>query len=66
MKKPWLAALLNFIPLGFGYLYLGRLGRWFALSLAGGIVAAVAGYFIFFIIMIANGFFFILPVSRTK
>ena len=29
MKKPWLAALLNVIPLGFGYIYLGRWGRFF-------------------------------------
>ena len=26
MKKPWLAALLNVVPLGLGYLYVGHTG----------------------------------------
>ncbi len=29
MKKPWLAALLNMVPLGFGYIYLERDGRFY-------------------------------------
>ena len=29
MKKPWLTALLNVVPLGFGYIYLERDGRFY-------------------------------------
>lgn len=37
MKYPWLAALLNLIPspVGFGYLYLGKTKRAFAVHLSG-------------------------------
>ena len=42
MKAPWLAALLNIVPIpgGLGYLYLGRPGR-FRLAFFGAIAAAV-------------------------
>ena len=36
LKKPWLAALLNLIPLGLGYLYVGLPDR-FAANLLGGL-----------------------------
>ena len=44
MKKPWLAALLNVVPLplGFGYLYLGRLRRFIIGFLVG--VLAMLGF----------------------
>ena len=35
MKKPWLAALLNLIPLGFGYIYLRRWRRFTATFIGG-------------------------------
>ena len=43
MKKPWLAALLNLIPLGFGYLYLRRFRRFGATLLVG----TMAGFVLF-------------------
>lgn len=45
MKYAWLAALLNIFPypLGFGYLYLGRPGR-FTLAFNAGLVAGVIGF----------------------
>ena len=42
MKKPPLAALLNAIPLGLGYLYLGRHGR-FAFTFYLGLTAPLIG-----------------------
>ena len=40
MKNPWLSASLNLIPLpvGLGYLYLGKIGRAFAVFFLGWIV----------------------------
>ena len=35
MKKPWLAVLLNVVPLGFGYIYLERDERFYAAFLVG-------------------------------
>ena len=42
MKKPWLAALLNVIPLGPGYLYLGRGGRCIA-NFVGALILGALG-----------------------
>ena len=45
MKKPWLAALLNVIPLGAGYLYLGAWTR-FVQTLLLGISTPFIGIFL--------------------
>ena len=45
MNKPWLAALLNVIPLGIGYIYLRRWKR-FVATFVGGLIAAYAGLFL--------------------
>jgi len=44
MKRPWLAALLNVfpVPMGLGYLYMGRPGR-FGLAFLGTVGASGAG-----------------------
>jgi len=41
-KQPWVAAFLNIIPAGLGYLYVGRVRR-FALTLVITLVAAAIG-----------------------
>lgn len=50
-KRPWLAALLNAVPLGFGYLYLGRLDKVPGAQFAG-IGTGLFGWFI----MLSIGF----------
>ncbi len=42
MKKPWVGALLNLIPLGIGYQYLGRNKR-ALVTLIVGVLAGIAG-----------------------
>ena len=42
MKKPWLAGLLNVVPLGLGYLYLGHYGM-FVGTLLLGVAALFSG-----------------------
>ena len=45
MKKPWLAALLNVVPLGAGYLYLGARTK-SVLTLLLGISSPFIGFFL--------------------
>lgn len=53
MKKPWLALLLNLIPLpvGLGYLYLGRIIKAFAVFVLGWVVTLGIGVTAFFVFM---------------
>ena len=48
MKEPWLAAVLNAIPFGWGYLYLGRRGRFVLTFFVGAPGAFVAGFIMAF------------------
>ena len=51
MKNPWLAALLNVIPLGFGYLYIRRYPRFWATFFVGA-VASLVGVLLGFLILL--------------
>lgn len=48
-KQPWLAVLLNTLPVGFGYLYLLRLVR-FGMALLGGTAAVMGGLLIYYLL----------------